>query len=62
MVLMEDPSTADPAVAERNVTRGWPAYVDMPDKDGVMRRLSYEVIDHDDDARRSLSPRMPPPS
>lgn len=61
LVMLEDPSTADPAIAERNLERGWDPYIDMPDENGVMRRFSYEVIDTDDDARRSMSPRGPAP-
>jgi len=55
-VMLEDADRADPAVADRNAARGWPRYV--PDPSGKSDRLmSYEVIDTDDDARRSVSPR-----
>lgn len=55
--MLEDADRADPAVADRNAARGWPRYIDMPDNTGTMRTFSYEVIDTDDDARRSMSPR-----
>lgn len=58
-VMVEDPEQADPAVADRNAARGWPRYIDMPDNTGTMRTFSYEVIDTDDDARRSVSPWAP---
>lgn len=56
-VLVEDPETADPAVAARNVERGWPAYIDLPQEDGSYRRMSYEVIENLDDARAAIRPR-----
>jgi hypothetical protein len=55
MVLLEDPSTADPAVAERNAARGWDRYI--PDPGGSGRMMSYEVIDSDEAVRRSIAPR-----
>jgi len=58
-VMLEDADRADPAVADRNAARGWPRYIDMPDNTGTMRTFSYEVIDTDDDARRSVSPWSP---
>ncbi len=55
MVLLEDQSTADPAVAERNAKRGWPRYIADPGGSG--RMMSYEVIDSDEAVRRSIAPR-----
>jgi hypothetical protein len=55
-VMLEDVDRADTAAADRNAARGWPRYI--PDPSGKSDRLmSYEVIDTDDDARRSMSPR-----
>jgi hypothetical protein len=55
-VMLEDADRADTAAADRNAARGWPRYI--PDPSGKSDRLmSYEVIDTDDDARRSMSPR-----
>jgi hypothetical protein len=56
LVMLEDAGRADPAAAERNAARGWPRYIEMPDDQGNIRQVSYEVIDTDDDARRSVSP------
>lgn len=55
-VVFEDISTADPAVAARNVERGWPAYEVVRQEDGSYRAMSYEVIDTVKDARRAVSP------
>ena len=57
LVMLEDADRADPAAADRNAARGWPRYVGMEDDQGNVRQVSYEVIDTDDDARRSVSPR-----
>jgi hypothetical protein len=57
LVMLEDLSTADPKVAERNATRGWSRYVTIREEDGSYRLLSYEVIDSMEDARRSVAPR-----
>jgi hypothetical protein len=62
MVLTEDLETADPAVGDRNVERGLPRYIELRGDDGYPHRVSYEVIDTDDDARRSMSPRVTTPS
>jgi NAD-dependent dihydropyrimidine dehydrogenase PreA subunit len=58
-VILEDLSTADPAVAERNRARGWDPYLSIREEDGSHRVVSYEVIDSDEDARRVVSPRAP---
>ncbi len=55
MVLFEDPETADPKVGDENVARGWPRYVEDPEGSG--RMLSYEVLDSEEAARRSVAPR-----
>ena len=55
MILFEDPETADPKVGDEHVARGWPRYV--PDPEGSGRMLSYEVLDSEDAARRSVAPR-----
>jgi hypothetical protein len=55
MVLFEDIETADPNVGDENVARGWPRYVEDPEGSG--RSLSYEVLDSEDAARRSVAPR-----
>jgi hypothetical protein len=57
LVMLEDHATADPVVADANAARGWPRYIDLPDGDGALRRFSYELIDTDDDARKSVAPR-----
>jgi hypothetical protein len=56
-VLLEDPRTADPDVAARNVARGWESHLVQRQQDGSFRTMSYEVIDSIDDARRAVSPR-----
>ncbi len=61
LVMTEDFDKADPAVVERNIARGWPPFIEMADEQGNVKKLSYEVIDTDDDARRSMSPRTPAP-
>lgn len=60
-VVFEDISTADPAVAARNVARGWPAYEHVRQEDGTYRPMSYEVIDTVEDARSAVSPYRPQP-
>jgi hypothetical protein len=57
VVMMEDLDTADPAVAEANVSKGWDRYLQVREEDGNYRLVSYEVIDSLDDARRSVAPR-----
>jgi hypothetical protein len=57
MVLLEDPRTADPAIADRNAARGWPRYIEQQSEDGTSRAMSYEVIETEDDARRAVAPR-----
>lgn len=54
MVLFEDPKTADPKVGDEHVARGWPRYVEV---EGSGRMLSYEVLDSEEAARRSVAPR-----
>jgi Protein of unknown function (DUF4238) len=56
-VILEDLSTADPAVAERNAAKGWDRHVAVRQEDGTQRLFSYEVIDTDEDARRAVAPR-----
>jgi hypothetical protein len=56
-VMLTDAEHADPAVADRNAARYGARYLRMEDDDGNIRQVSYEVIDTDDDARRSMSPR-----
>ncbi len=55
MVLFEDIETADPKVGDEHVARGWPRYVGDPGGSG--RMLSYEVLDSEEAARRSVAPR-----
>jgi hypothetical protein len=55
MVLFEDIETADPLVGDANVARGWPRHVEDPKGSG--RMLSYEVLDSEEAARRSVAPR-----
>lgn len=55
-VMLEEADRADPAAADRNAARGWPRYITDPSGRSD-RLMSYEVIDIDDDARRSMSPR-----
>jgi hypothetical protein len=55
MVLFEDIETADPKIGDEHVARGWPRYVEDPDGSG--RMLSYEVLDSEEAARRSVAPR-----
>jgi hypothetical protein len=55
MVLFEDIETADPKVGDEHVARGWPRYVEDPEGSG--RMLSYEVLDSEEAARRSVAPR-----
>lgn len=57
MVMLEDISTADPKVAERNAAKGWPRYLPTQEDDGSVRMMSYEVIESVDDARKSVAPR-----
>jgi hypothetical protein len=57
MVLLEDPDTADPAIADRNAAKGWPRYIAQQAEDGTSRPMSYEVIESEDDARRAVAPR-----
>lgn len=57
LVMLEDADRADPDAADRNAARGWPRYIGLEDDQGNSRQVSYEVIDTDDDARRSVSPR-----
>ncbi len=57
VVLLEDPSTADPAAAARNVAKGWEPYLAKREDDGSYRVLSYEVIDSVEDMRRAIGPR-----
>jgi hypothetical protein len=59
MVMTEDAETADPAIAERNVARGWPRYIGHEEPDGTQCLLSYEVIESEDDVRKSVAPRGP---
>lgn len=55
MVLTEDLGTADPKIADENAARGWPRYIKDPGGSG--RTMSYEVIDSEEAARRSVAPR-----
>jgi hypothetical protein len=55
MVMFEDPETADPRIADENAARGWDRYVEDPSGSG--RMLSYEVLDSEEAARRSVAPR-----
>jgi hypothetical protein len=55
MVMFEDPDTADPKIADENAARGWDRYI--PDPGGSGRMLSYEVLDSEEAARRSVAPR-----
>jgi hypothetical protein len=55
MVIFEDPETADPKIADENAARGWDRYVEDPEGSG--RMLSYEVLDSEEAARRSVAPR-----
>lgn len=55
MVIFEDIETADPKVGDEHVARGWPGYVEDPEGSG--RLLSYEVLDSEEAARRSVAPR-----
>lgn len=57
MVVVEDPETADPAVADENAARGWPSLIEHPGEPG--RMVAYRVIDSEEDARRSVAPRRP---
>lgn len=57
MVLLEDLSTADPEVAQRNRERGWDPYVIQREEDGSYRTMSYEVIDSIEDAQKAVAPR-----
>jgi len=54
VVMFEDPDTADPKIADENAARGWPRYV--PDPQGSGRMLSYEILDSEEAARRSVAP------
>jgi hypothetical protein len=56
-VITEDAETADPAIAARNLARGWPAYIGHQEEDGTLRKMSYEVVDSLDDARRVVRSR-----
>ncbi len=55
MVMLEDIETADPKIGDANVARGWPRYIEDPGGSG--RLLSYEVLDSEEAARRSVAPR-----
>ena len=57
MVLLEDLSTADPEVAQRNRERGWDPYIIQREEDGSYRTMSYEVIDSIEDAQKAVAPR-----
>ena len=57
MVLLEDLSTADPEVAQRNRGRGWDPYIIQREEDGSYRTMSYEVIDSIEDAQQAVAPR-----
>ena len=57
MVMLEDAETADPMIAERNAAKGLDRYVVQHQDDGSYRLLSYEVIDSEEAARRSVAPR-----
>ncbi len=56
-VMLEDLSTADPEVAERNAAKGWDRYVTKREDDGSYRLMSYEVINSVEDARQAVAPR-----
>jgi uncharacterized protein DUF4238 len=56
LVLLEDLSTADPAVAEANINRGWDRYLLVKQDDGTDRPMSYEVIDSLEDAMKAIAP------
>ncbi|MFL5862436.1 MAG: hypothetical protein ACJ780_16965 [Solirubrobacteraceae bacterium] len=56
-VILEDLSTADPAVADRNAAKGGDRHIAVRQEDGTQRLASYEVIDTDEDARRAFAPR-----
>ncbi len=55
MVMLEDLDTADPKIADENAARGWDRYIADPEGSG--RMLSYEVLDSEEAARRSVAPR-----
>lgn len=55
LVMFEDPDTADPKIADENAARGWDRYIADPEGSG--RMLSYEVLDSEEAARRSVAPR-----
>jgi len=57
--IVEDIDKADPAVATRNIARGRPPSIVVPDPDGTLRAMSYERIESVEDARRAVSPRAP---
>jgi hypothetical protein len=59
LVLLEDLSTADPAVADANQAKGWDRYLAVSQDDGTERLVSYEVIDSFEDAMGAISPRNP---
>ena len=53
MVMFEDLETADPKIGDEHVAHGWPRYVRDPEGSG--RLLSYEVLDSEEAARRSVA-------
>jgi hypothetical protein len=57
LVMLEDPQTADPAVARGHREAGERAYVEVVDDDGTRRGMSYEVINSVEDARASVAAR-----
>jgi hypothetical protein len=57
LVLLEDLTTADPAVADANQAKGWDRYLIVRQDDGTERPMSYEVIDSLEDAMAAISPR-----
>jgi len=59
LVLLEDLSTADPAVGAANEAKGWDRYLVVTQPDGTKRAMSYEVIDSLEDAMAAISPRSP---
>jgi hypothetical protein len=57
LVILNDPSTSNPEVTARNVARGWPRYVVHEEEDGRRVLHCYEVIESEEDARRSIAAR-----
>lgn len=57
LVTLEDAETANPADAIRNADRGWDSHVSHAPPDGPRRKMSYRVIESQEDVLDTMAPR-----